>query len=166
MIKVLFVCMGNICRSPTAEGALRRLVEAQGLGERIVIDSAGTHGYHAGDPPDPRATAVAAKRGYDLSRIRARRVVPADFLEFHYILAMDRQNLAYLRALKPEGAIADTRLLLEYSRRFREREVPDPYYGSPQGFDRVLDLVEDAAGGFLDHLRKTDLAAEKPDRAV
>lgn len=161
MIKVIFVCMGNICRSPTAEGIFRHLVQAKGLESRILIDSAGTHGYHAGDPPDPRAAAAAAKRGYDLSGIRGRSVLPADFMEFDYILAMDSENLVFLRALKPDGAPTDAKLFLEFSRRFTEREVPDPYYGGPQGFDRVLDLIEDAAAGFLEHLLKTDLAAEK-----
>ena len=161
MIKILFVCMGNICRSPTAEGVLRHLVEARGLESRILIDSAGTHGYHAGEPPDPRTVAAAARRGYDLSGIRARRVAANDFLEFHHILAMDQENLTYLRPLKPEGAIADTRLFLEFSRRFPERDVPDPYYGGARGFDYVLDLVEDATDGFLDHLLKTELRADR-----
>ena len=153
--------MGNICRSPTAEGVFRRLVEIRGLNNRIHIDSAATHGYHVGDPPDPRACATAAKRDYDLSQIKARKVGAADFRDFDYIFAMDKQNLAYLKALRPTEATAETRLFLDFSRRFSEREVPDPYYGGKQGFEHVLDLVEDAAEGLIDHLLRSDLAAAR-----
>lgn len=156
-LSILFVCMGNICRSPTAEAVFRRLVSARGLEDRIHIDSAGTHGYHIGDSPDPRAAAIAAKRGYDLSCLQARKVSAADFLEFDYLIPMDAENLAYLKALRPIEATAQTRLFMEFSKRFAEREVPDPYYGGPQGFDRVLDMVEDAAEGLLDHLLEYDL---------
>lgn len=158
MIRVLFACMGNICRSPTAEGVFRRLVEERGLAQQIFIDSAGTHGYHVGASPDCRAAATAAKRGYDLSRIQARKVIAEDFRKFNHILAMDRENLAYLRALRPAEATADARLFMEFAASHSEKEVPDPYYGGPLGFERVLDMVEAAAAGLLDHLINNDLA--------
>jgi len=149
MVRVLFVCMGNICRSPTAEGVARRLVEREGLGDCVAIDSAGTHAYHVGEPPDRRARQAAARRGYDLSAIRARQVEAADFLRFELILAMDRANLAALEELCPEGQKHKLRLFLSYARRAREDEVPDPYYGGGSGFERVLDLIEDAAEGLV-----------------
>lgn len=148
-IKVLFVCMGNICRSPTAEGVFRHLVEEAGLAQRVLIDSAGTHDYHIGKPPDRRAQAAAVQRGYDLSGLRGRQVETRDFDEFDYILAMDAENLANLNRIKPSQHRAKVGLFLEYGQRFAEREVPDPYYGGVQGFDHVLDLVEDAAAGLL-----------------
>jgi protein-tyrosine phosphatase len=149
---VLFVCTGNICRSPTAEGAFRQRVEESGLQEQILIDSAGTHGYHIGEAPDRRSAAAAAKRGYDLSGQQARQVSGEDFERFDYILAMDRANLAHLRSICPLQHTSKLRLFLEFGERFVEREVPDPYYGGPQGFDHVLDLVEDAANGLLKYL--------------
>jgi protein-tyrosine phosphatase len=149
-VRVLMVCMGNICRSPTAEGVLRaklRLAELQG---RVVVDSAGTHGYHTGEAPDPRAIRHAAQRGYDISRLQARPVVPADFQRFHWLLAMDEANLAWLNKRVPEGAAARIELLMPHASQHRgQQEVPDPYYGGPAGFDRVLDLVEDACDGFV-----------------
>jgi len=148
-IKVLFICMGNICRSPTAEGVFRNLVQGAGLAQRILIDSAGTHDYHIGAPPDRRAQAAAVQRGYDLSDLRGRQVEKRDFDEFDYILAMDADNLANLNRIKPSQHRARLGLFLEYGQRFTEREVPDPYYGGVQGFDHVLDLVEDAAAGLL-----------------
>jgi protein-tyrosine phosphatase len=156
-VSVCFVCMGNICRSPTAEGVFRKLVEANGLSERVNIDSAGTHGYHIGGSPDSRAAASALKRGYDLSCLKARKVEARDFRVFDYLLAMDLENLGYLKALRPSEAKAEARLFMEFSRRFSEREVPDPYYGGTQGFERVLDMVEDASEGFLQHLLKNKL---------
>jgi len=153
-LAVLMVCMGNICRSPTAEGVLRARLAAAGLGARVQVDSAGTHGYHVGDPPDPRAQRHARTRGVDLSALRARRVSGADFDRFHLILAMDEDNLAELERMRPDGHPNRPRLLLEFARRHATvREVPDPYYGGPDGFDRVLDLVEDACDGLLAHLR-------------
>ena len=157
MKRVLFVCTGNICRSPTAEGVLRKLAADAGLADRITADSAGTHGYHAGEAPDARAMAHARRRGYDLSRLRARRFAREDFLTFDLILAMDREHHAILAKLAPPAAAQKLRMMLEFARRSDTDEVPDPYYGGPDGFELVLDLIEDAATGLLDHL-KAELA--------
>jgi protein-tyrosine phosphatase len=154
MTKVLFVCMGNICRSPTAEGVVRKQLEQAGLAAQVELDSAGTHGYHIGEPPDPRSQKAAAKRGYDLSALRARRVMEVDFLRFDLILAMDRDNLALLRKACPQEHHEKLGLFLDYAADSSEDEVPDPYYGGPDGFDRVLDLTEAAARGLVDHLRR------------
>ncbi|MBX3666340.1 MAG: low molecular weight phosphotyrosine protein phosphatase [Burkholderiales bacterium] len=154
MTRVLFVCMGNICRSPTAEGVFRRLVEAEGLAGRIHIDSAGTHDYHIGDPPDARAQAAAARRGYDLSQLRARQVTRADFTAFDYVLAMDEHNRGLLLQQCPPEHRAKVRLFLEFAAGEVPAEVPDPYYGGPQGFEQVLDLVENAARGLLCEITK------------
>ncbi|MDQ3261626.1 MAG: low molecular weight phosphotyrosine protein phosphatase [Pseudomonadota bacterium] len=152
MIRVLFVCMGNICRSPTAEGVFRHVVEQAGLSMQIVTDSAGTSDYQKGNPVDRRAQLAAGKRGYNLSRLQARQVGPQDFHEFDHILAMDYKNLDHLKSIYPNGARAEVSLFLQYARNARMREVPDPYFGSVDGFELVLDLVEDAAHGFLQHL--------------
>lgn len=152
MVKVLFVCMGNICRSPTAEGVFRCYVEQAGFKKQIIIDSAGTHSYHVGSRPDSRAQEAAAKRGFDLSRLRARQVRVDDFREFDYVLAMDRDNLACLQDDCPAEHIAKLQLFLGYARRYKEKDVPDPYYGGRKGFEYVLDLVEDAAEGLLKHI--------------
>lgn len=149
MIKVLFVCMGNICRSPTAEGVFRHRVEQAGLGDRIVIDSAGTHSYHIGSQPDARAQKAAEKRGFDLSGLRARKVNKRDFEKFDYILAMDGDNLANLQLDCPAEHMHRARLFLEYATHYDEQNVPDPYYGGHKGFEYVLDLIEDAADGLL-----------------
>lgn len=149
---ILFVCMGNICRSPTAEGVFRRMAREAGALERLEIDSAGTHDYHVGKEPDDRAQAAALRRGYDLSNLRGRQVSQQDFLKFDYILAMDRENLASLKRNCPPEHQHKIRLFLSFSRRFSNLEVPDPYYGGRQGFDQVLDMVEDAAQGLLDEL--------------
>lgn len=151
---VLFVCMGNICRSPTAEGVFRHLVEQEGLADLIEIDSAGTHAYHVNEPADRRATAAAQRRGYSLDGIRARRVEEADFVRFDYIIAMDRDNLAALQQQLTADHSARLHLFLEFSGG-DEEEVPDPYYGGAAGFERVLDLVEDASRGLLTRLRST-----------
>ena len=153
-MKVLFVCMGNICRSPTAEGVVARHLERAGLAGKVEIDSAGTHGYHIGAPPDGRAQMAASGRGYDLSKLRARRVSDFDFVRFDRILAMDRDNLDMLRQACPPEHRHKLGLLLEYSRGSAEREVPDPYYGGPDGFEHVLDLIEDAAQGLVESLRR------------
>jgi protein-tyrosine phosphatase len=152
--RILFVCMGNICRSPTAEGVTRALAEKQGLADEFAFDSAGTHGYHVGHPPDARAHATALKRGYDLSPLKARQVNALDFEHFDYILAMDRDNLELLRQACPEEYRDKLGLFLEFSTRQTVDEVPDPYYGGPEGFERVLDLIEDAAAGLLDRMTK------------
>ena len=152
-IGVLFICMGNICRSPTAEGVFRHLVEQQGLSGTIVTDSAGTHDYHIGAAPDARSRAAAARRGYDLSSLRARQVAPEDFRRFDYLLAMDDDNLSLLRRSCPEHYRGRLRLFLEFAHNVELREVPDPYYGGGQGFETVLDLAENAAAGLLRHIR-------------
>jgi len=151
---VLFVCTGNICRSPTAEAIFRKLAADAGMAETVTADSAGTHGYHVGEPPDPRAQAAAAKRGYDLSGLRARRFEQADFQRFALILAMDQDHYSILSRMARPPAGDKLKLMMSYARRFSEQEVPDPYYGGAQGFERVLDMLEDAARGLLESLRK------------
>ena len=147
--KVLFVCTGNICRSPTAEGVARGLAAKQGVDHLFEFDSAGTHGYHVGDPPDPRTVAAAARRGYDLSPLRARRVTEFDFVRFDHVLAMDREHLELLQRACPRLHHKKLGLFLEYRQAFDQDEVPDPYYGGAQGFEQVLDLVEDAAAHLI-----------------
>jgi protein-tyrosine phosphatase len=152
-VKVLFVCTGNICRSPTAEGVFKRLVEKAGLADTITSDSAGTGDYHVGEAPDPRAQSAALLRGYDLSPLCARQVSPRDFSEFDYVLAMDESHLRQLKQLCPPQHVAKVRLFMEFAGDGAVREVPDPYYGGAQGFERVLDMVEQAARGLLAQLR-------------
>ena len=156
MHRLLFVCMGNICRSPTAEGVMRRLVREEGLEHQFEIDSAGTGSWHAGDSPDRRATAAAATRGIALEGA-ARQVRPRDFEHFDLLLAMDRENLRELRTFSVDGDIAGkARLLREFdpaSAGAPDLDVPDPYYGGPDGFEKVLDQVEAACKGLLDSLR-------------
>jgi protein-tyrosine phosphatase len=151
---VLFVCLGNICRSPTAEGVFRKLVADAGLIDRLHIDSAGTAGYHQGAPPDARAMEAANRRGFELNGLRARRVEAGDFERFDLILAMDRENLADLRRAAPDGARAELRLLLEFSAAAGDPDVPDPYYGGRNGFEQVLDLVSEACAGLLEDVRR------------
>lgn len=153
-MSVLFVCMGNICRSPTAEGVFRKHVEDADLAEKIFADSAGTHTYHSGEPADRRAQEAAELRGFSLANIRARRVVIDDYERFDYILAMDSDNLSALRAWAPESHRDKVRLFLEFAESRSDTEVPDPYYGGTAGFERVLDLVEEASRGLLETLRK------------
>jgi len=153
-IGVIFICMGNICRSPTAEAVFRHQVEQAGLAEQILIDSAGTHDYHIGDPPDARTQRAAKLRGYDMSQLRGRQVVAGDFYRFDYVLAMDEANLDILKRLRPRDALSHLGLFLEFAERQTEREVPDPYFGGADGFERVLDMVEDAAAGLLKHIRQ------------
>ena len=153
-IKVLFICTGNLCRSPTAEGVLLHRVAAAGLTDRIKVDSAGTHDYHVGDAPDRRAQQAAARRGYDLSRLRGRQVIRRDFVEFDYVLAMDQANLKALAPICPPEHARKLRLLMEFVPGVAELEVPDPYYGSEEDFDDVLNLLEAAAEGLLKHLRE------------
>ncbi len=151
MRRILFVCMGNICRSPTAEAVFRRAAETRGVA--VEVDSAGTHAYHVGEPPDPRAQKAAAQRGLDMSAIRARQVRVEDFQRFDLILAMDEDNLAELEAICPEEQRHKLRLFLEYAPHLGVREVPDPYYGGRRGFEYVLDLVEEASERLLDELK-------------
>ena len=152
--RILMVCTGNICRSPTAEGVLRKKLEQAGLHHVVAVASAGTQGYHSAEPPDPRAVKAAAARGYDISRLKARPMRPEDFAAHHWVLAMDRGHLEWLRKRAPAGAPARAGLLMPFaSRHPGQDEVPDPYYGGPEGFDRVLDLVEDACDGVVARLR-------------
>lgn len=148
---ILFICMGNICRSPTAEGVLRQRAEQAGL--KLLIDSAATHAYHTGEPPDPRTQAHAARRGVDLSRLRARPVTAQDFEDFDYLLAMDQNNLAQLEARCPPQHRHKLGLFMRYASQFDDAAVPDPYYGQVADFERVLDYVEDASAGLIAHLR-------------
>ena len=152
-VGVLFVCMGNICRSPTAEGVFRHYVAEAGLADLFDIDSAGTHAYHVGEPPDKRAQQAAERRGFSLADIRARRVAPEDFERFHHIIVMDQDNLVLLQEQADAVQRAKIRLFLEYTAG-PETEVPDPYYGGATGFERALDLVEGASRGLLEALRK------------
>ena len=151
-VKVLFVCMGNICRSPTAHGVFQALVDKHDLGASIQVESAGTHSYHVGNPPDGRSQAIARRRGVDLSELRARRFVSADFTEYDYLLGMDQANIADMSAIKPEGASARLQLMLEYSQQYSQLEVPDPYFGD-DGFELVFDMIDDAALGLLRQIR-------------
>jgi len=153
-MKVLFVCMGNICRSPTAEGVFRAHVRRHAPGLEIEIDSAGTHAYHVGEPPDPRTIAAATRRGIDLTGLRARQVQDDDFERFDLILAMDRLNHATLLERSPPGHRERIRTLLEFAGKTTLVDVPDPYYGGAKGFDDVLDLVESAAEGLLAEIRR------------
>jgi protein-tyrosine phosphatase len=157
-VSVLFVCMGNICRSPTAEAVFRHYVESAGLSASILIDSAGTHDYHIGHAPDLRSQHAAEQRGYDMSSLRGRQVESLDFERFDYVLAMDRANLAILQYLAPRGCKKQLQLFLDYARHHKEREVPDPYYGGEQGFEQVLDMIEDAAQALLQHIQQRDFA--------
>ncbi len=151
-MKVLFVCMGNICRSPTAEGVFAKLLAEIAPDLDVEIDSAGTHAYHVGHEPDRRAQAAALQRGIDLSGLRARKVASRDFEYFSHILAMDEDNLRLLQEWCPPEFRDRVRLFLEYSRTAEVRNVPDPYYGSSNGFEYVLDLVEEASRGLIEEL--------------
>jgi protein-tyrosine phosphatase len=151
-IAVLLVCTGNICRSPTAEGVLREHARKRGIDHRLRIESRGTHDYHVGEPPDPRSIHHAASRGYDLSGQRASQLQRSDFEEFDYILAMDRGHLRMLRALAPRECAAKIGLFLEASGKWKGEDVPDPYYGGDEGFERVLDMAEEAAERWLDRI--------------
>jgi protein-tyrosine phosphatase len=153
-LSVLMVCMGNICRSPTAEAVLRHKLAQAGLADAVVVDSAGTHAWHAGSPPDARSVAHARWRGYDLTSLRARVVMPADFERCDFILAMDWDNLAALEEQCPLQHRPKLRRLTEHSRNFEVAVVPDPYQGGATGFEQVLDLVEDACDGFVIFLQK------------
>jgi protein-tyrosine phosphatase len=152
-VSVLFVCMGNICRSPTAEAVFRHCVEKAGLADAIHIDSAGTHDYHIGEPPDSRTQRAAKQRGYEMGILRGRQAEAGDFARFDYVLAMDEANLSILQSLRPRDAQSHLGLFLAFAEHHDEREVPDPYFGGADGFEHVLDLVEDASRGLLKHIR-------------
>lgn len=157
-VGVIFICMGNICRSPTAEAVFRHCVGQAGLAGRILIDSAGTHDYHVGEAPDARTQRAAERRDYDLAGLRGRQVEEGDFRRFDYVLAMDEANLSILQRLRPHDSLGHLGLFLDFASRHAEREVPDPYFGGAGGFEHVLDLVEDAAAGLLEHIRTRHLA--------
>lgn len=165
-VRICFVCLGNICRSPTAEGVMARLVADAGLGDVIELDSAGTGSWHVGQPPDDRAAEAARRRGIDLSALRGRQVHAGDFVFFDLLVAMDARNLADLHDLAPEPALRERAVLLRSfdpaSVARGELDVPDPYYGGADGFDRVLDLVEDACDGLLEHVRTALLPSRRP----
>ena len=151
-MKVLFICLGNICRSPTAEAIFSELVAEKGLADSLEIDSAGTNGLHIGQPPDPRSIKYAAKRGIDLTPLRGRQIERADFERFDYVIAMDNENVRQLTALCPESMQGKIKLLLAYADSCDYREVPDPYYGGAGEFELVLDLIESGCRGLLDQL--------------
>lgn len=154
-IKVLFVCMGNICRSPTADAVFRYHVKAAGVDHLIEVDSAGTHAYHIGNPPDERSQRTAMRRGYRMDDLRARSVEARDFEEFDFILAMDKDNLRLLQQRSPHQHHEKIRLFMQFGAGYdNDTEVPDPYYGGHQGFEQVLDMVEEASQGLLKHLRE------------
>jgi protein-tyrosine phosphatase len=154
VFSVVFVCMGNICRSPTAEGVFRHLVREAGLADRIQVDSAGTHDYHVGSPPDRRSCLHASRRGYDLAALRARQVERADFDRFDLVVAMDWDNYERLERICPPQQAGKLRRLMEFAPAGSPEEVADPYYGDTDGFERVLDEVEAACRGLLAHVRQ------------
>lgn len=147
--------MGNICRSPTAEGVFTKLVKDHNLEAHFKIDSAGTHAYHVGNAPDPRSQSAARDRGIELSNLRARQVINGDFEDFDFLLAMDGENYSILIDACPEQYKTKIKFFLDYAPHLNEREVPDPYYGGPYGFERVLDMVEEASAGFLKNLQES-----------
>ncbi|QNI02677.1 low molecular weight phosphotyrosine protein phosphatase [Halomonas sp. SH5A2] len=152
-MKVLFVCLGNICRSPTAEGVFRRALARAGWQDRVVVDSCGVGQWHVGNAPDPRAQAAAEQRGIDISGLRARQLQAQDFADFDYVLGMDRDNLRAMLAMKPAHANAHVGLFLDFAD-LTESEVPDPYYGGDEGFERVFNLLEAAAEGLVEHIQR------------
>ncbi len=152
--RVLLVCMGNICRSPTAEGVLRHFIRLNNLGDKVEVDSAGTHGYHVGEAPDSRTQRAAAVRGYNLSQLRARKVARQDLDYFDLILAMDKSNLDNLQRLATPEQQDRIKLFMDFAKNFDDNEVPDPYYGLGHGFDLVLDMVEDASLGLIEEIKE------------
>ncbi|MCW8943662.1 MAG: low molecular weight phosphotyrosine protein phosphatase [Sedimenticola sp.] len=153
-VSVLFVCMGNICRSPTAHGVFEDLVARAGLQQHILVDSSGTHAYHVGNSPDPRSQKTAASRGVDLSGQRARQTERKDFDLFDYIVAMDKDNLSNLQFIAPAEGKKKLHLLLDFAPKLGSKEVPDPYYGGSKGFDKVFDLIQGASEALLEHIRR------------
>lgn len=157
IVKVLLICMGNICRSPTAHAVFRHLVREHGLTEVIEIDSAGTHAYHVGNPPDSRSMQTARKRGIDMSDLRARQVDLGDFYHYDYLIAMDDYNLSLLHDMAPHDMAHKLSLFLSFAPHLDEREVPDPYYGGADGFELVFDRVQAASEGLLSHIKTQHL---------
>lgn len=153
MIRVVFVCMGNICRSPTAHGVFRHKIEALGLADQVDVDSAGTHGFHLGSPPDRRAMATLADRGIDVADLRSRQITLSDFTIFDYVLAMDEANYRHLRSLAPESTKGRVHRLMDFAPEANTLEVPDPYYGGALGFEKVFELVDAGTEGFIRHLK-------------
>ena len=151
-MKILFVCLGNICRSPTAEGVFRKLASDSPLAGSLEIDSAGTVGFHAGHPPDPRSIEHAALRGVDLRNLRAREVIAADFEQFDQVIAMDERNVAHLKSICPARHIGKIKLLLAFADTCKLREVPDPYYGAAGDFELALDVIEEGSRGLVNYL--------------
>ncbi len=151
-VSVLFVCMGNICRSPSAEAVFRKVVKSQGLKQNFVVDSAGTHAYHIGEPPDPRSQKTAMKRGIDMSLQRARQIESKDFQRFDYLIAMDRANLSGMLRLADPSNKHKAHLMMSFIDSEYD-EVPDPYYGDGDGFELVLDLLESACLGLIKHIQ-------------
>lgn len=156
-VKVLLICMGNICRSPTAHAVFRNLVQEHGLTELIEIDSAGTHAYHVGNPPDSRSMQTARKRGIDMSDLRARQVDLGDFYHYDHLIAMDDYNLSLLQEMAPRDMAHKLSLFLSFAPHLNEREVPDPYYGGVDGFELVFDMVQAASEGLLSHIKSNHL---------
>ncbi len=156
-VKVLLICMGNICRSPTAHAVFRNLVQEHGLTELIEIDSAGTHAYHVGNPPDSRSVQTARKRGIDMSDLRARQVDLGDFYHYDYLIAMDDYNLSLLQEMAPSDMAHKLSLFLSFAPHINHREVPDPYYGGADGFELVFDMVQAASEGLLSHIKSNHL---------
>lgn len=152
-VGVLFVCLGNICRSPTSEGVFRKLVTEENLDVEVFVDSAGTAGFHKGSRPDRRAMNAAARRGIDLSMLRARRITQSDFSKFDYIIGMDVMNYSDLNVMVPNNYRGRIALFMEFADGWQENEIPDPYYGGPTGFERVLDMIEDASKGLLREIK-------------
>jgi len=150
---VLFVCMGNICRSPTAEGIFRHMINEQGLADNFSFDSAGTHAFHVGATPDHRSQEAAEARGIDISDLTGRKVTVSDFDEFDYVLAMDKDNLEILKELSPNAKSGQLKLFLEFANGLSYDEVPDPYYGGTKGFEKVFDMLENASQGFIDYIQ-------------
>ncbi len=153
-VRILFVCMGNICRSPTAHAVLRQRLDATGLGDRIAIDSAGTHGFHVGRGPDRRAEEAARARGYAMADLRARQIEAEDLATYDYVIAMDEANLEDVQRLADRASRARVARLLDFLSEPPQRDVPDPYYGGPNGFEQVLDLVEAASDALIERVRR------------